>query len=1421
VVLLDHCVAGTRDVELVKRIVAAHETVPAVHLHCAMHSFRNGTDLWFRHLGLQSTRHGPKEPVEVEYVDATHPIAEGLENWTTIKEELYNNVDIFGAQPIAMGRQVVKRDGEEKVDVAVVAWTNETSGARSFSTSLGHYTETVADDRYLDLVTRGLLWTLGKLNDDYLGVTYEGENTIEFVKGKKRQPKKRPKAKVSTLGPAPKDATLVSVTAQSVQSPNETWKAVDGDPSTRWCARNGEKPQWIRLALDEPRDLTGAAITWERDFNAYQYTIEGSADGTTWQVLVDASANETKGRTEDAFEAKGMRFVRITTTNVIGGGWVSIREIELKGPGIRALHPKLDAEQQAAVEKEAKKAADPFAKEGNVKPRVVRRSPDAEAAILKDVTVPDGFEATLFSGWEEANYPVYVAASPDGTLYVSSDGNGSLGRDPHRGRVLRLRDADGDGRADEVKEFVPDIDSPRGLVWDHDRLYLLHPPHLSVFFDRDGDGVAEASQRLVSDIAFGFADRPADHTTNGLELGSDGWLYIAGGDFGFLEATGADGRKLQLRGGGVIRVRPDGTGMHIFASGTRNILGTPASPLLDLFARDNTNDGGGWDVRFHHFSGLEDHGYPRLYKNFPGETIQPVADYGGGSGCGSVYIHEPGFPGEWRNAPFTCDWGTGALWKHSVERKGASFVEVTEPQRFIRVTRPTDADVDGMSAVYQASWKGPATFRWDGPETGYIVRVTPKAYSPPALPDFANLTDAHLVATLESPSHVRTLAAQREILRREKKDETVAALRDLAGDGGKPLEARVAAVFALTQGGASSGEEGCEGVTALLELADETPDLAPFVTRAAGDIELSIDHPARDLLAEFYLWGIESKDARRRLEAIVASARQGITENAVAIATVVDDADPRIAHTAWQALAMLGGHDAAFDRLESGSEGGMFALMRMHEPEVVDGLIARLDSETDPGKRRLLTMALCRLYHVEGEWSGDSWGTRPDTRGPYYQPEPWSETEKIDASLKQLLASASPEEATFLVREMSRNRIHSDDGLKRVMALAREDAELIPEAVKQLAAAEEVPEDGVPILLSALGDDSTAHAVRADAVVALAKSDARDGVIASLGAFHGMQAHLEELQLAVAEAKKHADPHVGKSEGKYARQALADATKQFETARRTFLESPRLENHHLLIEETAKRKPESLWAHAALLALAGRKSGSPESMAMSRETVDALWEKPAHRAALIRAAAKTNNRLLDDRIRIAASDPDGVVADAATQAMKTLKIQAAGEDPTSRLATLSPEEAVAAVLNYKGDLALGEAVYARATCAACHTVSQGEPQKGPYLGNIAETYRRKELAEAILLPNKTIAQGFKTNVFTLEDGTMVMGFVTDEQGDKVTIRDIASQEHVLEKSGIKKRDTLPTSMMPPGLMMNYTVRELASLLDYLEALAKE
>ena len=114
-----------------------------------------------------------------------------------------------------------------------------------------------------------------------------------------------------------------------------------------------------------------------------------------------------------------------------------------------------------------------------------------------------------------------------------------------------------------------------------------------------------------------------------------------------------------------------------------------------------------------------------------------------------------------------------------------------------------------------------------------------------------------------------------------------------------------------------------------------------------------------------------------------------------------------------------------------------------------------------------------------------------------------------------------------------------------------------------------------------------------------------------------------------------------------------------------------------------------------------------------------------------------------------------------------------------------------------------------------------EPPKGPFLGNIATTYKRQDLAESILNPNKTIAQGFATNVFTMKDGSVQMGFVTLEAADKIVIRNIAAQEITIDPKLITKRDKNDKSFMPEGLVATLSVKDFASLLDYLEDLAKK
>jgi len=176
VVIHDECSSNVKDLAVIDRILAPHrEGLPAVLLHCGMHSYRSegypaAVTPWFA--CLQSTGHGPQATIDITVVAPDSPITKGLANWTTINEELYNNSAgklLETATPLARGKQTTKnREGKVATNDFVVAWTNDYKGTKVFATTLGHNNQTVADPRYLDLVTRGLLWSCGKLNDQYL-----------------------------------------------------------------------------------------------------------------------------------------------------------------------------------------------------------------------------------------------------------------------------------------------------------------------------------------------------------------------------------------------------------------------------------------------------------------------------------------------------------------------------------------------------------------------------------------------------------------------------------------------------------------------------------------------------------------------------------------------------------------------------------------------------------------------------------------------------------------------------------------------------------------------------------------------------------------------------------------------------------------------------------------------------------------------------------------------------------------------------------------------------------------------------------------------------------------------------------------------------------------------------------------------------
>lgn len=1366
VVIHDECFADVKDRAWVDNILKPHKAgLPAVVVHCAMHCYRDGRDDWFSFCGVTSRMHGAAYPHEVLNRDASHPIMTGFgAGWANPVGELYWIEKLWPTAHALASAKNRERGTEE-----VCVWTNlyGDNKTRVFGTTLGHHNETVSDPKFLDLLTRGTLWACGKLDDQHLKVQ---NNEPQFV---------------------PVNLALnkpVKASSEETGKSNFAKNAVDGKKSTRWCASSPKANEWLEIDLEKPMKINGLGLTWEGEGAIYRYKVEGSANGSDWKMLVDQSKNEGKKYAHE-FAANDVRFVKVTYFGSNTGAWGSLWEVSVFGDEKRKLDP-------AAAKAEA------------------------ERSKLADVQVPEGFEATLFAAPPAVNYPTFVAAAPDGTVYVSVDKNGSLDRQPHRGSVVRLRDIDGDGRADESKLFVADVDSPRGLVWDHDRLYLMHPPHLSAFIDKDGDGISDEQKILVKNIAFGFKDRPADHTSNGVTLGIDGWLYLAIGDFGFMEAEGTDGHKLQLRGGGVVRVRPDGTGLELYSNGTRNILEVAMDPLLNGFTRDNTNDGGGWDIRLHHFTGLEDHGYPRLYMNFNDEIIQPLADYGGGSGCGALFLDEPGFPKGFSPALYTADWGRSAVYRHQLAPHGATFKP--DQTQFLGLNRVTDLDVDANSNIYVASWKG-ATFNYAGEDVGYLVRVRPKGLKTEPLPDFNKASNAELVALLKSPSHRRRLESQRTLLRRGIENDTAEKLMALVLDKTLALPTRVAALFAWKQAKAYPVWVDRPGHTdnnsparrpippfgsvllndSVIREGIKDPVLRPYAIRAASDLERDIDSDYLPAIAA----SVTNEDhGRTKLELAVAIARAGSAkipypfpskgprpfqkqkDVIAAIKPLLTDADPVVQHTAIQSLIKLKADWLCFELLDQAdvSEAARAAALRVlqgiHNTKVVDGLIERLGKETAVERRKGILVALCRLHFVEGVWKGNSWGTRPDTRGPYFQPETWAESEKIAVVLQAELDKADAEETQFLATQLARHRIELKDGLKSLLTKVKSDARFVPAVIAQVYRSGNLPIEALSLVAEVATAKGSAAELRTQAVVALLRSNQDEALTPAITG-------LEQLQRQNAGSE----------------------------AINLFKEAGTLNRHAKTLLTLSSAEVTSIWADGGLLLLAEdrRKNGNQDA---AEKTLVAAWSQPARRRQLLEAAQLVNARTQEDLVREGLKDTDPAVSSLAKKLADAWKIS--DKAPTGpKIGTLKPEEVIVSLLKLKGDAVRGEGVFAKLSCNKCHTVKLDEPIRGPYLPNVAKTYKREQLAESILLPSKTIAQGFVTNVFVMNDGKQISGFVINEAAELVTIRNNEGNELKLRVEDIDERAKQTISMMPDNLAKDLTVEELASLLTYLESLA--
>jgi glucose/arabinose dehydrogenase len=87
--------------------------------------------------------------------------------------------------------------------------------------------------------------------------------------------------------------------------------AVDGKSSTRWASAPGPGPQWIRVDLGDPAQLTRVRLEWDASC-ATAYQIQTSPDASAWTSVYATTAGD--GGVDDVAVSGAGRYVRVSAT---------------------------------------------------------------------------------------------------------------------------------------------------------------------------------------------------------------------------------------------------------------------------------------------------------------------------------------------------------------------------------------------------------------------------------------------------------------------------------------------------------------------------------------------------------------------------------------------------------------------------------------------------------------------------------------------------------------------------------------------------------------------------------------------------------------------------------------------------------------------------------------------------------------------------------------------------------------------------------------------------------------------------------------------------------------------------------------------------------------------------------------------------
>jgi glucose/arabinose dehydrogenase len=317
---------------------------------------------------------------------------------------------------------------------------------------------------------------------------------------------------------------------------------------------------------------------------------------------------------------------------------------------------------------------------------------------------PERFEVSVFS--DSVQGARSMAIGPRGTVFVGSQ---------RAGKVHAVIDRDGDYKADRVVVIASGLDWPNGVAMRNGALYVATNSRLLRFDDIERRLDAPPAPVVVRDS---LPNPNAGHTWKFIAFGPDDMLYMS---VGAPCNVCLDPPLMST----ILRMKPDGSDLEVFADGVRNSMGFEWHPTTrELWFTDNGRDGLGDDVPSDELnvawkSGLH-FGFPFCHQ---GDVSDP--QFGSQRACSTTEppAHKPGahvaalgftfytgamFPASYRNAVIVAEHGS---WNRSSPNGYRVMVGRTDGRRVTSYEPFLDGFLPGPRASMPGGWEATRTAR--------------------------------------------------------------------------------------------------------------------------------------------------------------------------------------------------------------------------------------------------------------------------------------------------------------------------------------------------------------------------------------------------------------------------------------------------------------------------------------------------------------------------------------------------------------------------------------------------------------------------------------------------------------------------------------------------------------------------------------